>query len=158
MKFRQADKDVIAGIILLAISLALYSHILQIRWGHQQFLYSAMMLPMVSNVMFSFLSAVLIVKGVLKGGRPRREWIDVIKNGVLSKKFRTVTTAMVSIGVLIFVAMPLIGFWASGAIFMLGALLFYVRAFNPIVSILVTAATLGSLYGLFVMLLGFRIS
>jgi len=151
MKLRPADKDLITGIVLLALNIFIYVQIADIRWGHEQFLYSAAMLPMSANVLFSVLVFALIAKSVVKGGRIRLgEFGAMVKANSATREFRIVGISMLIILFLVFVAVPMIGFWISGSVFLLSVLLLYVKSFKPLTSIIFTAATMGALYGIFV--------
>ena len=156
MKLRSADKDLIISAFLLALNIFIYTQLIGVRWGHQEFVYSAIMMPFSANAIFSFLIAVLIVKSILNGGRLRfREWGAALKEASQTKSFKTVPLAMAVIAFLIFFAAPQIGFFISGGVFLLAALLIYVRTWKPWFSILVTLLTMAALYVVFVEL--FRI-
>jgi len=153
MKMRPADKDLIAGIVLLIFNIFIYTQITHIRWGHARFVYSAIFMPMSANVLFSILTAALIIKSIIKGGRLRfREWGAILKASASTREFRVVSIFTLVIFLLVFVAVPTVGFWISGSIFMLGVLLVCVKSFTPLLSVIFTVATIGVLYGIFVMI------
>jgi hypothetical protein len=151
MKIGSSTKDLLSGIVLLALNIFLYMQISEIRWGNPQFVYSAAFLPLTANILLSVLVVALIGKSIAKGGARVKlaEFGGAIKNGVKTAEFRTVGIAIVTIFLLIWVAMPLLGFWISGAIYMLFILLFFVKKFKPWVSIIVTAVSLAVIYGIF---------
>jgi len=106
---------------------------------------------MSANVLFSILTVALIVKSIVKGGRFRfGEWGAVLKANASTREFRVVSIFTLIIFLLVFVAVPTVGFWISGSVFMLGVLLVCVKSFKPLFSIIFTAATIGVLYGIFV--------
>jgi len=148
---RQADKDLITGIVLLVFNIFIYTQIAHIRWGHARFVYSAILMPMSANVLFTILTVALIAKSIVKGGRFRfGEWGSTLKTNISTREFRVVFTFTLIIFLLVFVAVPAVGFWISGSIFMLGVLLVCVKSFRPLFSIIFTVATMGILYGIFV--------
>ncbi|MCL2856430.1 MAG: tripartite tricarboxylate transporter TctB family protein [Oscillospiraceae bacterium] len=151
MKNGQATRDLISGIVLLFINVFLYTQIAQIRWGNDEFVYSAAFMPMVSNILLSVLTVALIVRSLIKGGRLHFGELGAsIKNGVKVKEFRAIAIAIVTILLLIFVAMPLLGFWIAGALYMLFILLFFVKTFKPLVSVIFTAVSMAVMYVVFI--------
>jgi hypothetical protein len=153
MKLKQEDKDVITGIILFIISLLIYTQIIKIRWGSKVFLTSAVLLPLNLNILFSILSLALIFTGIRRGGRLDFKNVGAaIKAGIRTNEFRIVLTAMLATALFIFVGVPYIGFFISGGIFMFCILFFYVKHLKKVYSILITAAVLAAIYGIFVLL------
>ena len=152
MKLKQADKDLITGGVLLVISLLAYTQIAKIKVTGE-FIKSAALLPLCVNVLFTVLSIALIMTSVKKGGRINFSQIGAVaKAGMKTRTFRIIVTAMVSIAVLIFIGVRYIGFFVYGGIFMFCILLFFVKSIKPIYSVLITAATLAVIYGIFIAL------
>ena len=160
IKINSNTKDLVSGIVLLALNIFIYVQISHIRWGNPQFVYSAAFLPLTANILFSVLVVALIWKSIAKGGTRIRlnEIGTVIKNSVRTQGLRSVIIAMITIFLLIWFAMPLLGFWISGAIYMLFILLFFAKMFKPLVSVVFTAVSLAVMYGIFVMIFRVPIS
>ena len=153
MKMKEKDTDIVIGILLLVLSILTYIPISQIRPGSDTFVLSAAFLPMLANVFITVLSAMLIITSIIDGGRLSLAKMSLtLKEGSKTAEFRNTLTAIVSVAILIFVGYPLLGFYISGFIFMLFIMLRYVKIVHPILSVVVTLAALGALYGIFVVI------
>ena len=153
MKLKEADKDIIISFVLLIINILIYTQLGKIRWGSPSFALSAVLLPTCLNVLFSILILALFGTSLKKGGRINFKIIgDEIKNGVKSRDFKVVITAMIATGVLCFVGVPYLGFFISGGIFMFAIMFFFVKYVKPIYSLLFTGVTLGLIYLIFIYL------
>ena len=147
-----AEKDLLAGIVLLILNIFIYLQIKNIRWGNEQFIYSAILLPLSANILFSVLILSLILKSIVKGGRFRvNEWGGRIKKLFEEKEYKIIIIAILNIFFLTFVSVPIGAFWISGTIIMLAMLIFYVK-FKLLHAIVFTSFTIASLHGIFVII------
>ena len=145
MRSNGNSRDLWIGVFLLIIGAAsLYIATTTRRF--QEFILSAGMMPMILSIVLVLLSIGLIVRSWKAGGRFRVER-DCDENGNKLPLISPEATAL-----LVFVGVPYLGFFISSAIFMLAVILVCARNIKWYWSLLITGATMGIIYVVFVLL------
>lgn len=154
MRSNGNSRDLWIGVFLLIIGAAsLYIATTTRRF--QEFILSAGMMPMILSIVLVLLSIGLIVRSWKAGGRFRVER-DCDENGnklpLISPEAKKVLINIAATALLVFVGVPYLGFFISSAIFMLAVILVCARNIKWYWSLLITGATMGIIYVVFVVL------
>lgn len=112
------------------------------------FIRSAAIFPGIISIVFTILSAIYVINSFKQGGKLTLSTLSV-REYLKNETNRGVLKAILLVAAFVFIGVPYISFYISGAILMIFVLLVYVKRVKPIYSIGASLATVAAIYLIF---------